>query len=41
MESRVLNNLTATLSEDSNVDLDGVLAVTLTPRLQADGLRAE
>lgn len=35
----VFNNLTATLSEDSNTCLDGVLAVT--PKLQADGLWAE
>lgn len=39
MESMVFNNLTAILSEDSNIDLDGILAVT--PKLQADGLRAQ
>lgn len=39
MESMVFNNLTAILSEDSNIGLDGILAVT--PKLQADGLRAQ
>lgn len=39
MESRVFNNLTATPSEDSNIGLYGILAVT--PKSQADGLRAE
>lgn len=39
MEFRAFNNLTATPSENSNIGLNGVFAVT--PRLQADGLRAE